>query len=197
MGAREEVEKKLADKNVTQISGQPSERDVTLLTKELEKLAASVKTTLGGGGHGHLSLVIEEAKYTKISNGGSKFDCPAHPGTYPATVSSDAATREKEVAEHTANLHTIETCKAVHEILKEKAIEAVEEEWVAELEDDILGYTNVTLLEILAHLQDRGGQLDYIDITQLKKERDSPWDINVHILKHIAKVQKSVDILQD
>jgi hypothetical protein len=197
MGAREEVEKKIGDKPVTQIVGQPSERDVTLLTKELGKLAASVKTSLGGGKHGHLGLVIEETKYTGISDGSKTFDIPAHPGSYPSTVSADAATREKEIAEHKASVHQCETCEAVHEILKEKAIDAVDEEWCAELEDDMLGFTNVSLIEILAHLRDRGGKLDYIDIAQLKKERDSAWDTNEHIVKHISKVQKAVDILAD
>ena len=51
------------------------------------------------------------------------------------------------------------------------------------------------LLDILSHLQDQGDKLDYIDIAQLEKERDSTWDINAHTVKHTTKVQKSVDIL--
>ena len=154
MGAREEVENKIGDKTVTQIVGQPSERDVTCLQKELGKLAGKVKTALGGGKHGHLGLVIEETKYTTISQGGKTFDIPAHPGAYPSTVPADAAEREKVVAEHKASVYECETCEAVHEILKEKAIEAVDEEWLLELEDDQLGFTNVSLIDILKHLRD-------------------------------------------
>ena len=197
MGIREEIEKDIGDKNVTRIVGQPSERDATQLRKELGKMAGSVKTKLGGGKHGHLGLVIPEDTYKTISHGSQIFDIPAHPGDYPAQVSTDAATREKEVAEHKANKRTCEKCDAVHEFLKEKAIKAIDEEWLVELDDDILGFANVSLLQILEHLTNQGGKLDYIDISKLKKERDSGWDTNEHIVKHIVKVQKAVDILND
>src|SRR5210317_2077646 len=105
MGARDDVEKKIAEKAVTRIVEQPSERDVTLLRKELGKLAVTVKTKLGGGKHGHLGLVLEEAKYVAISNNGEKFNIPPHPGAYPSTVSSDAQQREKELAEHKASVY--------------------------------------------------------------------------------------------
>ena len=97
MGARDDVEKKIADKVVTRIVGQPSERDVTLLRKELGKVAASVKTKLGGGKHGHLGLVIKEEKYKTISHQNKVFTIPAHPGAYPSTVSADAQTRENKL----------------------------------------------------------------------------------------------------
>ena len=197
MGIREEIEKDIGDKTVTRIVGQPSERDVTLLRKELGKMAGSVKTKLGGGKHGHLGLVIPEDKYKAISHQNKTFDIPAHPGDYPESVSADAATREKEVAEHKASKRTCEKCDAVHEFLKEKAIKAVDEEWLVELDDDILGFANVSLLQILEHLTNQGGKLDYIDISKLKKERDSGWDTNEHIVKHIVKVQKAVNILKD
>ena len=80
---------------------------------------------------------------------------------------------------------------------KEKAIEAVDSKWIDELDDDLLGFTNQSLQQILAHLRDRGGALDYIDISGLKKERDASWDINEHIVKHITKVQKAVTTLKD
>ena len=76
MRAREDIEKKIGDKPITQIVGQPSKRDVTLLTKELKKMAASIKTALGGGKHGHLGLVIEEISYKDISYKGKTFDFP-------------------------------------------------------------------------------------------------------------------------
>ena len=52
----------------------------------------------------------------------------------------------------------MKTCEAVHDILKEKSIEAVDKVWLAKLEDDTLGFINVSLLYILSHLQDGGGQ---------------------------------------
>ena len=59
-------------------------------------LDSSAKTKLVGGKHGHIGLVLNDAKYTAISDVGSSFVIPALPGSYPATVSADAATREKK-----------------------------------------------------------------------------------------------------
>jgi hypothetical protein len=42
---RDEVRKEM----VTKIHGQPTDQDVTLLKKELIKIAAMIPTTLGGG----------------------------------------------------------------------------------------------------------------------------------------------------
>ena len=92
MGIREDIETKIADKTVSRIHGQPSEVAVTTLTKELSKIAATVKTKLGGGKHGHIGLVIEDATYRTFSEGGASFTIPSHPGDYPEVVSDVAAT---------------------------------------------------------------------------------------------------------
>ena len=42
-----------------------------------------------------------------------------------------------------------------------------------------------------------GGASKYIDIVGLKEEINGMWDINKHIVKHIAKVQKAVNTLSD
>ena len=43
--------------------------------------------------------------------------------------------------------------------VKDKIIESVDEEWLEEICDEILGFTNVTPLEMLQHLEDWGGTL--------------------------------------
>ena len=45
-----------------------------------------------------------------------------------------------------------------------------------EIEDEILGFLNQTPKQIIAHLHNRGGQLDFADTKKLIKERDSEWD---------------------
>ena len=66
MTARDETEKALTKRSVTKISGEPQAEDVTLLVRELAEHAAEVATTLGGD-HGHLGLVIEDARYLALA----------------------------------------------------------------------------------------------------------------------------------
>ena len=104
MGLQEEIESKLADKPVTKISGQPSNPDITKLKRELAKITSNVATDLRGGKHGHVGIILPEPEYVKISKGGAVFLIPSHPGHYPTTVSSVAATRSKQEAAHKAKI---------------------------------------------------------------------------------------------
>lgn len=192
MGVQEEIEAKLADKPVTKIHGQPSMRDITQLKRELTKIAASVSTGLGGGKHGHVGVVIPKDEYIKFSEGGAEFDIPAHPGHYPDTVSSVAATRDKQVAKHKAKIAEYEVCAGVIGALKDKIVESVDEEWLEEINDEILGFQNKPVTEMFEHLVERAGELDYIDLQEMKKERDAPWDTNEHIVTYFTKVERAV-----
>ena len=60
MGLQEDIEAKLAEKAVTKIHGQPSDREITRLKRELTKMTANIATGLGGGKHGHVGIIIEE-----------------------------------------------------------------------------------------------------------------------------------------
>ncbi len=57
MGHQEDIEVKLAKKHITRINGQQTDRDLTLLKRELAKITASVPTSLGGGKYRHLMYV--------------------------------------------------------------------------------------------------------------------------------------------
>ena len=50
---------------------------------------------------------------------------------------------------------------------------------------------------MLKHLEDREGELDYINLQQLKKEKYAPWDTNEHIVKYFTKVDRAVKRAKD
>ena len=106
MGQQDTTEAKIAAKHVTKITGQPTDRDLTLLRKELVKIAGKEATSLGGGKHGHIGLLMKEADYKAISNGGVEFAIPSHPGHAPTTLSTVTGTREKQLLKHKAELTT-------------------------------------------------------------------------------------------
>ena len=77
MGQQDTTEAKIAEKHVTKITGQPTDRDLTLLRKELVKIAGKEATSLGGGKHGHIGTLMKETDYKEISNGGVELGGPA------------------------------------------------------------------------------------------------------------------------
>ena len=102
MGIRHDVEQGLEKYEITKIDGQPTDEDLNLLIKELTNAAGSVATQNGGGEHGHVGMVIDDAEYITFSNGGARFVVPTNPGPYPTTVDVDKAKQEWQLAEHKA-----------------------------------------------------------------------------------------------
>ena len=62
--------------NLTQIHGEPTYETLTALFNHLKANTCSVQTSLGGGQHGYLGLVLSPAQYNTIT--------PNNPFTYPA-----------------------------------------------------------------------------------------------------------------
>ena len=136
MGAKEDIEASLKEKSVAKIHGQPTDRSLTQLKRELMKIAASVPTKLGGGKHGHSGLIIPKDKYITVSDGDAEFIVPPHPGHYPINASDDPKVRARQEGEHKGKMKEHDICAGVMEVMKDFIVEAVDEAWLGEWEDD-------------------------------------------------------------
>ena len=63
---------------LTPIHGEPEYSSLKILKKELKANASRVTSDLGGGGHGHLGLVLTPQEYSMIS--AVPYARPGHPG---------------------------------------------------------------------------------------------------------------------
>ncbi len=113
MGIRHDVKQGLKKYKITKIDGQPTDEDLNLLTKELTNAAGSVASQNGGGEHGHVGMVIEEAEYITFSRALTQFLIPTNPGPYPATIDTDKLIHECQIVEHKAECIKYETYLAV------------------------------------------------------------------------------------
>ena len=127
MGAKEDIEALLKEKSVAKVHGQPTDRSLTQLKRELMKIAASVPTNLGGGKHGHAGLIIPRAKYITVSDGGVEFTVPHHLGHYPLNASDDPKVRARQEGEHKGKVKEHDICAGVMQVMKDLIIEAVDE----------------------------------------------------------------------
>jgi hypothetical protein len=110
--------------------------------------------------------------------GGIAFTNPVNPGTYPANVPENAmvGVRARAEAEHKEFVREYETLQGVIQATKVIILEANNHKYLLEIEDKILGFLNQTPTDILTHLQNCGGALDFADTKTLSAERDSKWD---------------------
>jgi hypothetical protein len=196
MGLRADIRDELRKETATKIHGQPTDHDVTLLEKELIAIAATIPSTLGGGNHGHAGLIVEPAKYLTMT-GGIAFTQPGNPGIYPAGLAPNAAagTRAREEAEHKELIAQYEIHKGVEQALKDIIIQAVDEDFLLEIEDETLGFLNETPKSMIVHLRNRGGALDFADTKTLLTERDQEWDASEIPTMYFNRVEKAMQQL--
>ena len=192
MGVRADIREEVRKETVTKIHGQPTNQDLTLLEKELIAILANIPTTLGGGGHGHVGIVMDPARYLLTT--GVPFVNPANPGTYPAGVPNNAAqgTRARAEAEHKELVKEYETFQGVVQATKDIILEAVDNEYLLEIEDEILGFLNQRPTDMLTHLRNRGGALDFADTKTLLAERDGEWDASEVPQIYFNRVEKAI-----
>ena len=63
---------------LTRIQGEPNTQGLITLQNEVKTNAMAVHTTLGGGQHGHMGLVLNPAEYAAIPNN-QPYQRPNHP----------------------------------------------------------------------------------------------------------------------
>ena len=195
MGKRAETRDELRQESVTKIHGQPTDQDITTLERELIAIAASIPTGLGGGNHGHAGLIVEAAKYLAMTQ--VEFTIPPNPGIYPAGLAANAAagTRARAEAEHKEEVAQYEILKGVEQALKDIILDAVEHDYLLEIEDDTLGFLNQTPRQMIDHLKARGGALDFADTKTLLSKRDTEWDLSKNPQVYFNRVEKAVKAL--
>ena len=190
MGIRHDVEQGLEKYEITKIDGQPTDEDLNLLAKELTNAAGSIATQNGGGEHGHVGMVIDEAEYITFSRTGARFVVPTNPGPYPTTVDADKVIRERQIAEHKAECIEYETYLGVENYLRRMIVKSIDHEWLAEVESETMGFNHLSPKDLLTHLRNVGGSLDHMDVTELFTNIQKPWDGIEAPAAHFARGDK-------
>ena len=196
MGIRTDIRDEIRKETVTKIHGQPTSHDLTNLEKEIIAILANIPTTLGGGNHGHAGLIVDATKYLTMT--GVAFAIPPNPGIYPAGLAANAAagTRAREEAIHKELIAQFETFEGVKLGTKDLILEAVDHEYLSEIEHDTLGFLNQTPRQMIQHLLTRGGALDFADTKDLLAERDGEWDVTENPQIYFNRVEKAIKGLQ-
>ena len=193
MGIRTDIRDEIRKETVTKIHGQPTSHDLTNLEKEIISILANIPTTLGGGNHGHVGVIMDQVDYNTMTTG-IDFVNPVNPGIYPAGLALNAAagTRAREEAIHKELIAQFETFEGVKLGTKDLILEAVDNEYLSEIEHDTLGFLNQTPRQMIEHLLTRGGALDFADTKDLLSERDGEWNVTENPQIYFNHVEKAI-----
>jgi hypothetical protein len=79
-------------------------------------------------------------------------------------------------AEHKALIAQFQTCVGVSKGLKNLILKAVDEDFLLELQAKGIAYLNVTPFQMLTHLRNRWGTMDFVNIKALLAECNTSWN---------------------
>jgi hypothetical protein len=154
---------------------QPTHATLKLLHKELNANAISIPSLRGNGILGHLAITIPANAYI-VASGGVEFVPPAHPGAQPVHPAQPTQHQITEInRQFAADLKEFHTFTSVAANLKKQIIQAVPATYINELSDETLGFANVTVLNLLQHLDTNYGTITADDLSINLKHLHREW----------------------
>jgi hypothetical protein len=129
---------------------------------------------------GHLGLIVSNASYTIISPateaGPTLWESPSAPGRAPGNTDGTAA--QISAARHTwdEEVHTYQTYTSVQQALKKQIITIFEPMYLDVLNDNMVGFANITTRAMLNHLFITYGNITAIDLENNFEHMRHAWD---------------------
>ena len=163
--------------HLSPIVSEPTYQTLEELKDQLKANAASIPTTLGGGNHGFLGLILSPAAYATISP--TAFTEPTYPGQHPTIpAGTNAATTSAIIRRHTEDTRQWREFKNVSTALKNQLLSAVDDIYVRALRDRHVGYMNQTIRNLLTHLFDNYGNITQLELEDNDTKMRALWDPN-------------------
>jgi hypothetical protein len=137
---------------------------------------------------GHLGLIISDASYAIISpataDEPTAWIPPQAPGRAPTTTDGTAA--QITAAHHflERDVQTYQTCTSIQQALKEQTTSVFETMYLDIFYEDMVGYANISAIDMLYHLFDTYGNITAVDL-----------EINFENMRRSLDPQQPVDIL--
>ena len=153
---------------------EPTAQEVRLLQQEVCANAASIGTTLGGGAHGHLELVMPNVQCIALGAGTPAFVRPARPPVPAYHGPAGAVATDRENYENSLRIHV--TCNNVDNKLKQLIIAVIDPIYIKVLADQLLGYSNVTSEQILSHIANTCGVITQDNLAENVDKLEAAWD---------------------
>ena len=126
------------------IEGEPTHETLKSNEKLLIENASSAQSTLGGGNHGYLGLVLKPTKYHTVT--GHDFVPHANPGALPVVPAG--ATQHQILnanSQHKDRLRLWREQQVVIKALKNQLTGSANKKHVADLHDPYTGYNNTSI----------------------------------------------------
>ena len=170
-----------------------------------------------GSKFGLAAAVLRTGKYIPLHNGAAvgipdaedldeawEFEHPVRPDPYDntplpgnLTVQQREMRRKKQEAERNEEIVQYDVFEAYETHYKEQIATAYDESYLEALENELLGFTHVTVSEMLEHLREQCLAMTSREKKQKLKEVNLEWEQGDDVRVFLSKVQKLQEQLQD
>ena len=178
-------------KNLTRISGEPTFASLHKMLLELKANAVSVPSTLGGGAHGFIGVILSGPTYATLAPM-TPFVIPVHPG--PLRVVHGATQYEIALAKtmHEESTQTFQTYQLVQRALVQQVLEAIETKYLSSIRNRVTGQVPAEIRALVLHLFRIYGK---ITPQQLRGKREAVEQMDYKIDEPIAIIFDAIEDL--
>jgi hypothetical protein len=140
-------------KNIPGITGEPDYESINDVVQKLYGNAASLPTTIGGGAHGHIGLLVTPALYATLS--ATPYIAPPDPGPTPNHPNNvTAGVRETSRIQHKEDRRIFDNNTNMDNAIKSQIIDSINDTYLCELRNKYTGYMGVSSRDLIDHLLD-------------------------------------------
>lgn len=173
-------------------AGAPSFESIQATHRLLKANAASVPSDLGGGTHGLLGLMLDDAVYNNVT--GENFVRPANPGnTAIIPAGATSAQTHALVRVHAENLRVFREVTRTDQALKQQLLSVYDDMYFKALRNPHVGYTNATTFQLIQHLYNTYGRITQIDLSDNEKRLKQTYDPTLPIENLFSQVEEAIE----
>jgi hypothetical protein len=180
-------------KVLTKIHGQPSYQSLQTVSTELKANASSVPSTLGGGRHGHLGLLLSPARYITLPNA-TAWITPGNPGAFAPPAAGTAAQIEASRDVWRELKQNFALCQATDKALISQLVEAIDPIYLRAMLNRATGQYSGSIRAILAQLFQTYGK---VTPQQIKAKEFELYQMHYDISQPVDTVFNAIDDLSD
>jgi hypothetical protein len=179
------------------VQGDPDYQIIHATRKFLQANSRKIDTHLGGGTLGHLGLIISDASYAMISPttyvGPTLWTSPQALRRAPSNTDGTAA--QISAARHIweDDVQTYRTCTSVQQALKKHIISVFEPMYLDILNDNIVGYANISSRDMLDHLFETYSNITAVDLEINFEHMRQAWDPQHPVESLFKQIQDCAD----
>jgi hypothetical protein len=179
------------------VQGESDYQTIHAIRKSLQANSRAIDTHLGGGTLGHLGPIVSDVSYAIIAPATDAsptlWIIPQAPGRAPANTHGTAA--QISAAHHIweEDVQTYRTYTSVQQALEKQIISVFEPIYVDVLNDNMVGFANISARDMLDHLFSTYGNITSVDLEINFEHMRRAWDPQQPVESLFKQIQDCAD----